>query len=71
MEFFIGMIAGFVIGFSLSLLFRRKKPSGTFVMDFSDPAKDICTLELDENLDSIYKKKRIILKVRTTDMSQE
>lgn len=69
MEFVIGLFVG---GLLFWLFFDRKKPSGKFIMDFSDPAKDICRLELDESLDSIWSKKKIVLKVVTIeDLSQE
>lgn len=64
MEFLIGIFIGALIFW----LFRdRKKPSGTFFIDFSDPMKDVCRLELDENLNSIYSKKQIILSVKTVE----
>lgn len=69
MEFVIGLFVG---GLLFWLFFDRKKPSGKFVMDFSDPVKDVCRLELDESLDSIWSKKKIVLKVVTIeDLSQE
>ncbi len=62
MEFLIGIFVG---GLLFWLFVDRKKPSGTFVIDFSDVAKDVCRLELDEHLDDIYGKKSILLRVRT------
>lgn len=62
MEFLIGIFVG---GLLFWLFFDHKKPSGTFVIDFSDAAKDICRLELDEHLDDIYGKKSVLLRVRT------
>lgn len=60
--FFIGLI----IGIGLVAVIRRKpKASGVFVIDFSDPLKDVCRLELAEDINSIYQKKQIILDVRT------
>lgn len=40
---------------------------GTFHMDFSDPNKDVCRLDFDEDINKIYKRKYIILKVETKD----
>ena len=61
-------IIGIVIGCVLTYVFMsRIKPSGTFFMDFSDPTKDVCLLELDESLDTIYYKKRVILNVKKKD----
>lgn len=62
MEFLIGIFVG---GFLFWLFFDHKRPSGTFVIDFSDARKDICRLELDEHLDDIYGKKSVLLRVRT------
>lgn len=67
MEYLIWILIGVVLG-GIAMYFtiiNRSKPSGTFVIDLSDPMKDICRIEMDESLDSIYTKKRIILKVKT------
>lgn len=40
---------------------------GTFFMDFSDPEKDVCRLDLSEDINKIYKRKYIILKVDAKD----
>lgn len=74
MEFVIGIIVGFLIGgtsFKLYTDKKNKKVSGSFIMDFTDPMKDICRLELEESLDSIYSKKRISLNVITHENSQQ
>lgn len=61
-------LGGLFLGIGLTVILGKKqKPSGTFVMDFSDPLKDICRLELAEDLNSIYQKKQIILTVETCD----
>lgn len=68
--FLLGLWAGFCI----AGLGRNKidKYSGSFVIDLSDPMKDICRLELEEDLDSIYSKQHIRLLVKTIgDDSQE
>lgn len=62
MDFVIGILVG---GLLYYVFVDRKKPSGTFIIDLSDPAKDVCRLELDENLNEIYEKKQIILNVKT------
>lgn len=62
MDFIIGILVGGLLFYVFS---ERKKPSGTFIIDLSDPAKDVCRLELDENLNEIYEKKQIILNVKT------
>lgn len=74
MEFVIGVIVGFLIGATSFKLYtdkKNKKVSGYFIMDFTDPMKDICRLELEESLDSIYSKKRISLNVVTHENSQQ
>ena len=74
MEFVIGIIIGFLIGATSFKLYtdkKNKKVSGSFIMDFTDPMKDICRLELEESLDSIYSKKRISLNVITHENSQQ
>ena len=66
MEFLIGLFVGAIIaGVIFFIVSKRRKPSGSFILDFSDPMKDICRLDLEESLDSIYKKKKIILKIKT------
>lgn len=67
MEFVIGIFVG---GLLYWLIFCYKKPSGTFVIDMSDVNKDVCRLELYENLNSIYSKKSILLKIKTIGNSQ-
>lgn len=64
MEFLIGIFVG---GLLYWLFFCHKRPSGTFVMDFSDPRKDVCRFELDESLNSIYNKRRVVFRVRTIE----
>lgn len=73
MDYLIFIIMGMVVGggityfITLSELKPQRKPSGTFVIDVSDPMKDICKFEMDESLESIYSKKQIILNVKTYD----
>ena len=72
------LIVGFVTGLLTCLYIwhlsdsRKKTYSGSFVIDLSDPMKDICRLELEEDIESIYSKKQITLSVKTIgDDSQE
>lgn len=63
MEFVIGMFVGALLFY---LFVDRKKVSGSFIIDCSDPMRDeLCTLDLKEPLDVIWKKKTILLKVKT------
>lgn len=67
MEFVIGIIVGALLFY---VFVDRKRSSGTFVIDLSDPDKDICRLDLHEDLNDIYSKKSIMLKIKTvTDNS--
>lgn len=66
MEFLIGIFVGALLFW---IFFERKKPSGSFVIDFSDVKKDVYRLELDEDLNNIWSKKYITLKVKTHDFS--
>ena len=61
MEFIVGIWVGLLLYYIFGM---RKKPSGTFVIDLRDPEKDVCRLEMDDNLNDIYSKKQIILNVR-------
>lgn len=67
MGYLVCIIIGMIIGGGITYftIVSEYKPSGTFVIDVSDPMKDICRFEMDESLDSIYVKKRITLNVRT------
>lgn len=61
MEFIAGIIVGVLI---CCLVKTRKKASGTFVIDLTDPMKDVCRFEMDESLNSIYTKDQILLNVK-------
>lgn len=61
MEFIIGIIIGGILYYVFA---ERKKSVGTFVMDFTDPMKDVCRLELDKELNEIYSNKHIYLRVK-------
>lgn len=65
MYFTIGFIVGVLIGLTVFVISKCKRPktSGAFVMDFTDPLKDVCRLELAEDLNSIYTKQYITLQV--------
>lgn len=64
----VTFVLGILIGLLLYYVFgKRKKISGTFVIDTTDAMKDICRFEMDESLNSIYLKKQIILKVRVIE----
>lgn len=63
MEFLIGVFVG---GLLYCLFVDRKKSSGVFTIDLSDPMNDdVCKLTLYENLNEISMKKRMIIDVKT------
>ena len=63
MEFLIGILVGALLYCAFA---ERKKPSGVFTIDLSDPmVDDICGLTMYEGLNEISMKKRIILDVKT------
>lgn len=70
-EFLCGILVGIFVGAVLGIIVYpgkktdNQKPSGTFVIDFSDPLKDICRLELAEGLESLYSKKQMTLTIET------
>lgn len=68
MEFILGLIVGVVI---MHFYRRPPQPSGTFVMDFSNPDEEFCKLVMDEDLNSIYTKKSIILRVDAKDFNSQ
>lgn len=61
MEFVIGIFVG---GLLFWLFTNRQKSSGSFVIDLRDSTDDTFKLIIDENLNSIYSKKRIWLNVK-------
>lgn len=68
MEFILGLIIGVVV---MCFFNRPQEPSGTFVMDFSNPDDEFCKLVMDEDLNSIYTKKRITLRVDAKDFDSQ
>lgn len=63
MEFLIGMFVG---GLLYWLFIDRKKSSGIFTIDLSDPMNDdVCGLTLYEGLNELSMKKRIIIDIKT------
>ena len=61
----VGVIIGAIIGMILHYTFeKRKKPSGTFVINLTDPTKDVCRIELNDSLNDIYSKQQMILNVK-------
>lgn len=62
-EFMIGVIVGLILYYAFG---ERKSASGSLVIDLSDPMIDQpFSLELHENVNSVYNKKQIILNVKT------
>lgn len=70
-SFIVGLIFGGIVMFMCGPRKKTKmNPSGTFVIDFSNPMKDVCRFELAEDLNSIYTKKQILLNVETHDLEE-
>ena len=67
MGYLVSLLIGLIIGGAITyyVTVKRVKPSGTFVIDLSDPMKDICRFEMEESLESIYAKNRMVLNVKT------
>ena len=62
MEFVIGIFVGALLFW---LFFTKKKPSGTFVVDMSDPMNDeTFKILMDEGINEICSKKQIVLNVK-------
>lgn len=61
MEFLLGIFVGALLYYVFG---ARRKYSGTFIIDFTDPDKDVCRLELNEHVDYICSKKFITFKVK-------
>lgn len=69
----ISAICGFAVGCVLSFIFRKRRAAhydGRFVINHSDPTKDLCTLELESDLDVIERNKLMTLEVVIHDMSE-
>ena len=67
MQFILGLLAGLFLGAitAVVLFSKTEKQSGTFVIDFSDPAKDVCRLELETDINELYSKKHMVLAIKT------
>lgn len=64
MDFVVGIVVGAILCY---VFVERKKPSGRFIIDLTNPEKDVCTMEMYENLNSIYSKKQIVLTVKVLE----
>lgn len=62
LNFFIGFVVGILI-VSFCFMLRPKKYSGTFSINLTDDVQQPISLTLTENLQTIYDKKDISLKV--------
>lgn len=61
----IACVVSYLLGVWTTIFAKKTKPSATFIIDCTDATKDVCTLELIENLNDIYSKKEILVKVKT------
>ena len=62
-ELYLVILWALIIGFALGYLFWRPKKVGSFTINYSDPEKDLCTLELKEDIDTIDKLRDMMLEV--------
>ena len=65
MLFFLGGVILGILG--TIIFFNCRRPSGTFYINLDDPMDETLRLEMDENLNRICLKKRIILSVIVTN----
>ena len=67
MNFLLGCLVGLLIGVTFMQIIIKKpeEASGTFYIDFSDPVKDVCRLDLEKDINDIYNKPHIVLNVET------
>ncbi len=68
MDYVVMIVIGMIIGGAITYFVEKAnkpKSSGTFVIDLSDPMKDICRFELGESLDSMYVKKQVLFDIET------
>ena len=63
-ELYIVTVIVFIIGLALGYLLGRPKKVGSFTINYTDPQKDLCQLELTSDLDVIDKLKRMELDVK-------
>ena len=63
-ELYLVLAAVLIIGFVLGLLTGRPKKVGSFTINYTDPEKDLCQLELTSDLDEIDKLKVMSLTVK-------
>ena len=65
--FILYWLLGVLVGASICVLFYifilKRFTIGTLLINTTDPEADICRLVIDENLDSLLKKKIVILKI--------
>ena len=64
MELYLVFGAVLIIGFIFGYLVGRPKKVGSFTINYTDPQKDLCKLELNEDLDVIDKLKTMTLAVK-------
>lgn len=68
-EFMVGFIIGMILTMGY-ILAHPKKYSGTFSIDLRQDSKEPIRLDITDNLNDIYSKNDILLKVNILDDSQ-
>ena len=61
MDFVIGILVG---AFLYWVFAERKRASGSFIINMSDPMDETFKLEMYDSLGEIYRKKKILLNVK-------
>lgn len=70
MDLVISIIVGVVCATLVSFIFHHRTAVGTLMIDDTDPEKDRYEIHID-NLDILSKKKRVVLKVKKTTLTQK
>lgn len=71
MEFVIGIFVGALLCWLFVDVRKKPKPSGSFIIDVSNPEDETFRLEWDDSISEIYSKKYVILKIKVLEDSQE
>lgn len=62
------LFIGFILGIIIAIIIFRCRIVGSLRVDNSDPSENpYIFLELEHNLDAVYKKKYVVLKVKIKD----
>ena len=71
MEFVIGILVGALLYWLFVDVRKKPKPSGSFIIDLTNPEDETFRLEWDDSISEIYSKKYVILTVKVLEDSQD